>query len=76
MSLTRPGLIYGAETAALADAAIAQDVVGVGVAAALLVLARRSDPPSTLVWLGGLLFFVYNYAIYAFSVHFLSLIHI
>lgn len=70
VSLTRPGLIYGAETAALADAAIAQDVVGVGVAAALLVLARRSDPPSTLVWLGGLLFFVYNYAIYAFSVHF------
>ncbi|WP_327004395.1 hypothetical protein OHA72_56745 [Dactylosporangium sp. NBC_01737] len=67
-------LIYGGETAVLADAAMAQDAVNLVLLAPLLVLlgtaAVRGSPGAYLVWLGCLWFAVYNYAIYAFSVHF------
>lgn len=66
--------IYGEETPALADAATAQDLVGlVVVGPLLLVLAVRASQGSLrswLCWLGCLSFTAYNYAIYAFSIHF------
>jgi hypothetical protein len=62
--------VYGSETAELADAAIAQDLVGIAVALGLLILDRVSGVGARAVWLGALSFFSYNYAIYAFSLHF------
>lgn len=66
--------IYGQETAALADAAAAQDLVNLLLVAPILVilgvLAWRGSLSATLGWLGCVAFTVYNYAIYVFSVHF------
>ena len=66
--------IYGQETAALADAATAQDLVNLVLVAPLLAFlgwwARRGHLSAYLSWLGCLSFTVYNYAIYAFSIHF------
>lgn len=66
--------IYARETTVLADTATAQDLVNLLVVAPmLLVLGRRAHRghlPAYLVWLGCLVFTVYNYAIYSFSVHF------
>ena len=66
--------IYGDETPTLRDAATAQDLVGlVVVAPLLLVLALAAARGSLLGWLcclGALEFTTYNYAIYAFSIHF------
>lgn len=66
--------IYGEETPALADAATAQDLVGLVVLApALLTLAvsaARGSLRSWLCLLGCLSFTAYNGAIYAFSIHF------
>jgi hypothetical protein len=74
MGLLGPARIYGDETLALADAATAQDLVGLVVVAPLtLVLtyaASRGSLRSWLCLLGCLSFTAYNYAIYAFSVHF------
>lgn len=66
--------IYGQETAVLADAAAAQDVVNLVLVAPLLVVlgiwASRGSLCAYVSWLGCLAFTAYNYAIYAFSVHF------
>jgi hypothetical protein len=66
--------IYGREATVLADAAIAQDVVNLVLVAPLLVVlgfvAARGSVRAYLGWLGCLVFTVYNYAIYAFSVQF------
>lgn len=74
VGLLAPASIYGSETTALKDAATAQDLVGLVVVAPLLVVlgttARRGSLRSWLCWLGLLSFTAYNFAIYAFSVHF------
>jgi hypothetical protein len=66
--------IYGQETTSLADAAAAQDSVNLVLVVPLLVVlgrrATRGSLAAYLGWLGCLTFTVYNYAIYAFSVHF------
>jgi hypothetical protein len=74
VGLLAAGPIYGHETSVLGDAAAAQDLVNlVLVGPLLLVLAVRASRGSLrswLCWLGCLSFTVYNYAIYAFSIHF------
>ena len=74
VGLLAPQWIYGRETSALADAATAQDIVGVVVVAPLLLIlgvrAVRGSFRSWLCWLGCLSFTAYNYLIYAFSIHF------
>jgi hypothetical protein len=74
VALLAAGQIYGAETSALNDAATAQDLVGLMLVAPLLsmlaVRASRGGMRAWLCWLGCLAFTVYNYAIYAFSLHF------
>jgi hypothetical protein len=66
--------IYGQETAELADQATAQDIVNLTLVAPLLIvlaaLAARGSVRAILCWLGCLIFTVYNYAIYAMSIHF------
>jgi hypothetical protein len=65
--------IYGKETREFIDQAIAQDVVNLAVVApaviGLALFARRGSLPAYLAWLGTLAFTVYNYVIYAFSIH-------
>jgi hypothetical protein len=74
VGLLRVASIYGQETAVLADAATAQDLVNLLLVAPLLVIlgwrAHRGHLRAYLVWVGCLAFTVYNYAIYAFSIHF------
>lgn len=74
LSLLMPGPVYGQETAALFDAAIAQDLVNLFIAAPLTVvlalLARRGSLAARLCLPGLLVFTAYNYMIYAFSIHF------
>jgi len=74
VALLRPRWIYGSETPALADAATAQDIVGLVLVAPLLLVlgvrAVRGGFRSWLCWLGCLSFTAYNYLIYTFSVHF------
>ena len=69
-----PAHIYGKETAALFDSSIAQDLVNLFLVApltvVLAVLALRGPLRSWLSLLGLLAFTAYNYAIYAFSIHF------
>ncbi|MEO6956783.1 MAG: hypothetical protein ABI137_08580 [Antricoccus sp.] len=66
--------IYGKETVMLADAATAQDIVTLLVVVPLLGLmslrARRGSLVAVLCVPGILAFTTYNYAIYAFSIHF------
>jgi hypothetical protein len=66
--------VYGAETTLLADEATAQDAVALVIVAPLLLfLTRAAARGSLAAWLcclGALGFTVYNYAIYAFSIHF------
>jgi hypothetical protein len=66
--------IYGQETEILADQAAAQDLVNLLVVApVLLVLGWRAHLGhlgAYFGWLGCLGFTVYNYAIYAFTIHF------
>ena len=66
--------VYGDETRVLSDAATAQDLVGLAVVVPLLlILSRAAARGSLTCWLcclGCLGFTVYNYAIYAFSIHF------
>jgi hypothetical protein len=66
--------IYGKETVALADASAAQDIVNLLLVAPLMtvlaVWASRGSLRAYLCWLGFVAFTVYNYAIYAFSIHF------
>src|SRR4051794_25346968 len=74
IALLVPGRIYAHETSALSDAATAQDLVGLIVVAPLVLVltyaASRGSLRSWLCLLGCLSFTAYNYAIYAFSVHF------
>ena len=73
-ALLQPTAVYGDETRVLADAATAQDLVGLAVVAPLLLIlslaAARGSLTCWLGCLGCLGFTVYNYAIYAFSIHF------
>ena len=74
VGLVAAGGVYGNETAALADAAAAQDIVNLLLVAPLLVaggvLASRGSLLAYFGWLGCVAFTAYNYAIYAFSVQF------
>ncbi|HSU70213.1 MAG TPA: hypothetical protein VLI70_02060 [Micrococcaceae bacterium] len=69
-----PERIYGLETPVLSDAGIAQDLVSLFVVApltlVLVLLAVRGSRRSWFSLLGVLAFTAYNYAIYAFSIHF------
>jgi hypothetical protein len=66
--------IYGQETVLLSDAASAQDLVTLLPVAPLLAVlalwARRGSLRAFLCLPGCLAFIVYNYAIYALSIHF------
>ncbi|WP_328326047.1 hypothetical protein OHA70_37080 [Kribbella sp. NBC_00382] len=72
--MSAPSRIYGQETTVLADASTAQDIVNLVLVAPLMavlgVRASRGSPRAYLCWLGFVAFTVYNYAIYAFSIHF------
>lgn len=75
IGLLAPELIYGRETPVLFNAAIAQDLVNLFLVAPMTLLlatvASRGRHPSSWLCLNGFLAFTaYNYAIYAFSVHF------
>lgn len=70
--IVRPAT-YARETAAWATQAIGQDIANLPVAGMLLgaaVLVRRGCAWARSIWLGGLLYFIYAFAIYAFTVHF------
>jgi len=73
VGLAAVGSIYGRETAAFVDQAIAQDIVNLAVVApAIIVLAlsaRRGSLNAYLAWLGAMAFTVYNYVIYTLSIH-------
>jgi hypothetical protein len=74
VGLVPSAAIYGRETAIFADQAAAQDLVNLLLVAPLLLVlgwrARRGRLGALFGWLGCLGFTVYNYAIYAFSIHF------
>ena len=74
VSLSSAATIYGQETASLADQATAQDLVNLLLVAPLVLVlgwrAHRGHLAAYLGWLGCVTFTVYNYAIYAFSIHF------
>ena len=68
----RPGT-YARETPAWAVQAIGQDIANLPVAVVLIrsaVLLRSGASRALFIWLGCLLYFIYAFAIYAFSVHF------
>jgi len=68
---------YAHETAAWAVQGVGQDVANLPVVGMLLWsaarLRRHGSLPALSVWLGGLLYFIYAFAIYAFAVHFNAL---
>lgn len=74
IGLLMPGRIYGQETSVLFNASLAQDLVNLLIVAPVMVmLAVRASRGSLRSWLcliGVLAFTAYNYAIYAFSIHF------
>jgi hypothetical protein len=74
IGLLMPERIYGRETSILFNASIAQDLVNLFIVAPVMViLALRASRGSLRSWLclmGFLAFTAYNYAIYAFSIHF------
>ena len=74
IGLLMPERIYGRETSVLFNASIAQDLVDLFfVAPVMLILAARASRGSLRSWaclIGFLAFTSYNYAIYAFSIHF------
>src|SRR4051794_1079095 len=74
VGLLASDIIYNGETAALADAAVAQDITNLALVApltaALAVLGLRGSLRAFLCWLGVVAFTVYNYAIYTLSIHF------
>jgi hypothetical protein len=74
VGLLDPEPIYGKETTSLADLAAAQDLTNLLVVCPLLVVlglrGARGSLSAYLAWLGCLGFTAYNYAIYAFSIHF------
>jgi len=66
--------IYGQETASYAAQGVGQDIVNIVIAVPTLLLSacflRKNSVGGLLVWLGALIYIVYSYVIYAFSVHF------
>jgi hypothetical protein len=74
IALTDWRAIYGDETSALVDAAVAQDIVTAVVVVPFVVvtavLVARGSVRAHLVGLGALGFLAYNYAIYCFSISF------
>jgi hypothetical protein len=72
--LARIEVVYGWEHPSLTDQAIAQDLVNLAVVSPLLigfaVAAARGSARACLGWLGAVMFTVYNYVIYAMSIHF------
>jgi len=66
--------VYGQETASWAAQGIGQDFVNLAVAVpALLVSAwflREGSVRALLVWMGVLIYIIYSFLMYAFSVHF------
>lgn len=73
VGLADVGGVYGRETPAFVDQAVAQDAVDLAVVGptmiVLVLLARRGRLGAYLAWLGTLAFTVYNYVIYTLSVH-------
>ena len=65
--------IYGRETSAFVNQAVAQDLVDLVVVGPALVglalAARRGSTVAHLLWPGALAFTVYNYGIYALAIH-------
>ncbi len=68
---------YARETALWAAEGMGGDAVNLFVVAPVLVasalVARRGSLPALLVWMGTLLYLVYNFLIYAVAVHFNAL---
>ncbi len=66
--------IYSQETASYAAQGIGQDIVNLVVAVPVLLISayflRKRSARALLVWLGALVYIVYSYVMYAFSVHF------
>jgi hypothetical protein len=66
--------IYGQETASWAAQGIGQDFVNLLVAVPALLIAawflRKGSVRALLVWMGALIYVIYSYLMYAFSVHF------
>jgi hypothetical protein len=65
--------IYALETRNFETQSIAQDLVNLFVVSPVVIVsalvARRGSVRAAIVWIGALLFNVYNYVIYAFSIH-------
>jgi hypothetical protein len=74
VSLTNLDRYYGAEAEVFVNQAIAQDLVNLFIVAPLTVVlatrALRGSLPAFLLWFGFIGFTIYNYAIYAFAIHF------
>jgi len=66
--------VYARETASWAAQGVGQDIVNIAVAVPVLLVSawflRRGSVRALLVWLGALIYIVYAYLMYAFSVHF------
>ena len=73
VGLAHIGGVYGKETPAFVNEAIAQDIINLTVVfpaiIILVLLAHRGSLTAYLAWLGTLAFTVYNYVIYTLSVH-------
>ena len=74
IGLLTPERLYDDETPEMVTAVLAQDLVNLVLVAPLMLIlaagARRGSYTSGLCLIGFLAFTVYNYAIYAFSIHF------
>jgi hypothetical protein len=66
--------VYGQETASYAAQGVGQDIVNIIVAVPVLLISayflRKNSVRGLMVWLGALIYIVYSYVMYAFSVHF------
>lgn len=66
--------VYAKETASWAGQAVGQDVVNLALVFPLLLIStwhvRRGSVRALTIWLGGLIYVVYSYLMYAFFVHF------
>lgn len=65
---------YGQETASWAAQGIGQDLVNLAVAVPVLLASawflRKGSVRALLVWMGVLIYVIYSYLMYAFSIHF------
>ncbi|WP_406077488.1 hypothetical protein [Micromonospora sp. NBC_00858] len=73
VGLTGLGDVYGRETDAFVNQALAQDIISLAVVSpaiiVLALLASRGSMAAYLAWLGTMAFTVYNYVIYTLSLH-------